>query len=179
MKSLTMSQGGDRYLRRGIKVKVRKTTKYFTAVAAQILLDGFQWDQERTVDFLERFYDQYVAMYQSYLKIQDYAPTLREEYGYEVELRNKAEKPDATPVPTLEQRMTDTALLWIAQVMALTLLDKFGWDTTAVTRFMRNIDEAIPKFIDGGCDYEARIQKLREKHGLDIHKHIKMGGETL
>ena len=107
------------------------------------------------------------------------APTLREDYGYEVELRNKAEKPDATPVSKLEQRMTDTALLWIAQVMALTLLDKFGWDTTAITRFMRNIDEAIPKFIDGGGDYEARIQKLREKYGLDIHKHIKMGGETL
>ncbi|MBR6313463.1 MAG: hypothetical protein IKR49_02345 [Clostridia bacterium] len=179
MKSLTMQQGGDRYLRRGIKVKVRKVTKYFTAVAAEVLLDGFQWEHDRTVDFLERFYDQYVAMYQSYLKIQDYAPTLREDYGYEVELRNKAEKPDATPVSKLEQRMTDTALLWIAQVMALTLLDKFGWDTTAITRFMRNIDEAIPKFIDGGGDYEARIQKLREKYGLDIHKHIKMGGETL
>ncbi|MBQ7547662.1 MAG: hypothetical protein IJT41_11940 [Clostridia bacterium] len=179
MKALIKQQGGNRYLHRASKVLVRKATKYFTAVAAEILLDGFHWEQDRAVDFLERFYDQYVAMHQSYLMIQDYAPTLWDEYHYAVELRNKAEKKDATPVAALGQRMTDTAVLWVVQVMALTLLDKFGWDTTAVTRFMRNIDNAVPKFIDGGGDYEARIQKLREKHGLDIHKYVKMGGETL
>ena len=179
MKALTMAQGGNRYLRRGIKVTVRKATKYFTVVAASILLDGFQWEQERTVDFLEKFYDQYIAMDQDYLKIQDYAPTLRDDYGYTVELRHKAEKPKATPVAAPEQRMTDTALLWITQVMALTLLDKFGWDCTAVTRFVRNLDEAIPKFTDGGGDYEERLQQLREKHGLDIRAHIKMGRDEL
>jgi len=56
VKALTRSQGGDRYLHRAVKVTVRKATKYFTAAAAEILLDKFKWTQDRTVDFLERFY---------------------------------------------------------------------------------------------------------------------------
>ena len=174
-----MQQGGNRYLRRGIKVTVRKATKYLTAVAAQVLLEKFQWSQDRTVDFLERFYDQYTAMELEYLKIQDYAPTLREDYGYTVELRHKCLKPKATPVAALEQRMTDQCLLWIVQVMVSTLMDKFGWGCTTVTRFVRNIDKVVPKFADGGGDYEERLTRLREKYGLDIRAHIKMGGDAL
>ena len=37
MKALTRDRNGDRYLHRAVKVTVRKATKYFTAVAAQVL----------------------------------------------------------------------------------------------------------------------------------------------
>lgn len=179
MKAMTKNNNGRRYLHRASKVTVRKATKYFTAVAAEILLEKFQWSQVRTIDFLERFYEQYLSMDGGYVRVQEFADMLRDDYGYTVELRHKCEKPKATPVVLLEQRMTDLCLLWITQIMALTLMDKFGWSGTTVTRFVRNIDKAVPKFADGGGDYEERLTRLREKYGLDIRAHIKMGGDAL
>ena len=181
MKAMTMSQGGggNRYLHHASKVTVRRATKYFTAVAAETLLDKFNWSQDRTISFLEHYYEQYKSMNIGNVAIQEYEGGLHDTYGYTVALRNKCQKPKATPVAALEQRMTDLCLLWIVQVMVITLMDKYGWSATTVTRFVRNIDAAIPKFADGGGDYEERLKRLREKHGLDIRAHIKMGGDAL
>ncbi len=158
---------------------VRKATKYFTAAAAEILLDKFKWSVDRTVDFLYAVFEQYRSMDQSNVKVQEYEDALRDDYGYHVELRYSFVHTDDTTVVNLEHRMMDLTLQWITEIMAITLLDKFGWTVSGVTRLVRNMVKYAPKFADGGGDHEERLKRLREEYRLDIRAHIRMGGETL
>lgn len=163
MKCLANPIAEERYLDRETKRIFRETTNYFPAVAADVLLDKFQWLPDRVNDFLCDFFDKHIAVNEDYISVQDIAKMLSEDYGYTVELRHKCERSKSTKAVRLRQRMTDFCISWTCEIMALVLLDKFGWDTQTVTRFIRNLDAYVGEFADGGKDHAARVKRLREQ----------------
>ena len=172
MKCMADRRAEERYLGRATDRIFRDVTNYFPPVAASVLIDKFQWLPERVNDFLFAFFDQHIAVNEGYISVEDIAQMLIDDYSYTVELRHKCEQSKSTRAVRLRQQTTDFCICWTCEIMALVLLDKFGWDTQTVTRFIRNIDGYVGKFADGGKDHVARIARLREQQ-IDIKAHIR------
>ncbi len=172
MKSMANPKQKGKYLHRASKVIVRRAMKYFAAVVAEVLLTKFSWTPDGIHEFLFSFTDQCLSVNDGYIHVREYAQMLADDYGYIVQVRNKAEQKGATIVRALEQRMEDQCVRWLFDIIALVMLDKFGWDTTAVTRLIRNLDEYVLPFADGGSDHDGRVAYLLA-NGVDMRRHLR------
>lgn len=180
MRAMTRKTGGMDYLHRESRIRVRRSLKYFTLLAAEVLLDRFQWPKDQVVDFLYAVFDQYKSMDIGNVDVKEYADALFEDYGIAVNMKNRCATPGSTEIAFLDQKMTDLCVRWIVQVMLIVLLDKFGFTVDDAEGFCDEVDAKVPIFADGGQrDYSERKNRLKCWYCLDIDSIIVMGGDEL
>lgn len=180
MKAMTRKSGGMDYLHKESRLRVRRSLKYFTVLAAEIMLDTFQAEKDTVVDFLYAVFEQYQSMDVGNVEIKEYADALYEDYGVTVDMKHKCAVSGLTDVAYLDRKMTDLCVKWIVQVMLIVLLDKFGFTVEQAAEFCDEIDKHIETFTNGAdYDYADRKKRLKSWYCLDIDSFIIMGGETL
>lgn len=180
MKCLANNKQFKRVVTRDTSAAVPCTTRYFTAATCDILLSHtIGWSNSRVYEFMRTYEKMFIAVHINHAdkgvgcSFEDIRATLLEDYGYEPRLNNSVVSPGARGARLRTELNTDMSIKYLASVVALIMLDKFGCSIETVERFMERYDRRIKRYARGDREYIAVLDKLREEKGFDLTVEVR------
>lgn len=167
-------RAGQKYANTAKDRQIKLATRYFSVVTAKILLSKFHWANDKVLALLTSFFDQFHAIGEDYINVEDYATILRTDYDYAVVFHRPVfQSSEITPAHRMERMAASLSVQWIAEILAVTLLDKYNWNLHAWERFQKQLEKHFEPFSKGGQDYSLIVDGLCNRYGFDIRMHIR------
>lgn len=148
----------------------RFIVKYLTTATAEIMLEKFNWSQERLEHFLRDMWANFDLTNTPLFEIGSFDP--KGNYGYEVAVKHSLIRDKVSPYTREIDACREQATRWFIDVLVYTLKNSYDWADSTTDRFVNYLNGYLPALRDETASVDGMLDGLKLRHGLDLRMEV-------
>ena len=148
----------------------RFIVKYLTTATAEIMLEKFNWSQERLEHFIRDVWSNFDLTNTPLVNIEDFNP--KENYGYEVAIKHTLVRDTVSPYTRHIDSCREQAVRWFIDMLVFTLKNSYDWADSTTDRFVSYLNGYLPALRDGTASIDGMLDGLKLRHGLELRMEV-------